>query len=340
MNARPRTAVRLARRERRMSARPLAALALLTATLAAPAAAHAAAASEQLMLDVHDATPREQPTVVAANALEAGRAYVITVTGTYSIVPADRWTHPAICGRPLAGPRFVSPGVVNGRVGLDAELQFARTADQGCSGAFPRSHNRFQIDVGSGFRHVPAEGAPFATPTGGTPLDTRDDGYQYRVTGTGATPRFRVWDDPAADDYGQLRIVIAPAQPDVPAPSGAAGSAPPPSAQPAPHAAGRCVVRRVLHLQLGAGSVIAHARVTVDGWRWGRVRYGRRVTARLDLRHVTHDRVRVRVRILTRDGRLLRRARTYGTCARRAAAARAAGHSYARPHGRHSDETA
>lgn len=282
-----------------MTARPLAALVLLAATLALPAAARAAL-PETLLLDVHDPTPRAQPTAVGTNALEAGRAYVVTVEGTYSIVPAGRWSHPAVCGTPLVAPLFPSPGVENGPVGLDAELQFARTADRGCSGDYPRRHNRFQIDVGTGFRHVPAEGEPFAVPAGS---------YRYDVVGTGELPRFRVWDDPAADNYGQLRVTVAAAAPDAPL-------SPPPGRTA--HVLGRCLARRVLRLQIGDGAVVQRARVFVDGHRWGHVRYGRRVIARVDLRNVTRSHVRVRVRVLTRDGRSFARARTYGTCARRA----------------------
>jgi hypothetical protein len=285
-----------------------AAVAVLVAALALPVAAAHASSSETLLLDVHDPTPRTQPTAVAADALEAGRDYLITVSGTYSIVPADRWLHPAICGSPFAAPLLPSPGVDNGRVGLDAELQFARTADQGCSGAYPRHHNRFQIDIGNGFRHVPADGAPFTAPA---------TSYRYRVTGTGEQPRFRVWDDPADDNYGMLRIAIAPVDPDPPDPPAAT-----PPASAARPALGRCLRRRVLHLRLGSHAPIAGVRVTVDGRRWGRVRYGRRVTARVNLRHVAKDRVRVRVRFVMRDGRTFERARWYGTCARRARVAR------------------
>lgn len=280
--------------------RRLVGLVLLVAALALPAAARAAT-PETLLLDVHDPVARSQPTAIAANSLEAGRGYLVTVSGTYSIVPTERWRQPAVCGAPSAVPLLPSPGVENGPVGLDAELQFARTADQGCSGAYPRHHNRFQIDVGNGFLHVPAEGSPVARPAAS---------YRYRVIGTGERPRFRVWDDPAADNYGVLRIEIAPLTPDAIAPPSPVPSNP-------RHTLARCLQRRVLRLQLGAHAVVARARVTVDGRRWGRVRYRRRVIARVDLRRVVKERVVVRVRVIRRDGGRVTRARMYGTCARR-----------------------
>jgi hypothetical protein len=279
--------------------KPLVPLALLLAALALPAGAHAAV--ETLELDAHEPAPGAQATAIGATALAAGGAYLVTVTGTYSIVRASRWALPPVCGTPLAAPLFATLGIANGEVGTDAELQFARTAGHGCSGPYPRPHNRFQIDVGNGFRHVVPEGGPFEAPAEG-------NRYRYRVTGTGAPARFRLWDEPASDNYGVLRIVVAETDTPADPPSSPGGGAATPDAR-------RCLTRRVLRISIGSGAAIRRAKVTIDGRRWGRVRYARRVTARVDLRRLRRASVDVRVRVLTRDGRRLTRVRAYATCA-------------------------
>jgi hypothetical protein len=297
--------------------RRLLALAALALALALPAGAHAARASgagdaqpraraadastvESLLLDAYDPVLNEQPTVIAKTHLIAGHPYVITVEGTFSIVDPTRWFVPH--------PLLPSPGIANGRVGTDAEVQFARTTQQGCSGAYPRPHNRFQIDVGTGFRHVKAVGGPFEQPAPG-------DRYAYDVVGTGAAPRFRIFDTPADDNYGMLRIVIVD-----PAPAGPTTT--PPSTPPSvgvpspghPLLVRVCTARRVFTLRLRRGAV-RRLRVTAGGRRM-RVRYSRRyVTVRVDLRRTHGATARVRFALLTRAGRHLVRIHTYRTCA-------------------------
>jgi hypothetical protein len=273
-----------------MSARPL--LAALAAALTLPAVAHAA--PETLWLDAHDAVANEQPTVVAKTHLLAGHAYSVTVEGTFSIVPAARWRVPSVCGTPAPRPRFPSPGVENGKVGADAEVQLARTTDNGCSGHYPRPHNRFQIDVGNGFRHLPAAGEPFGDVA-------PSDRYTYRVAGTGAAARFRIFDKPATDNYGMLRIVVTDTTGE-------------PQPQPLPRVARpRCVERRAFTLRLRRG--VRHATVTVAGRRVP-VHYGRRATARIDFHGTRRARLRVRVVLVTASGHRRVHVRTYRTCAR------------------------
>lgn len=273
-----------------MSARML--LAAVVAALALPAAAHAA--PETLWLDAHDTVPNEQPTVVAKAHLLVGHSYSVTVEGTFSIVPAERWHVPSVCGTPALRPRFPSPGVENGKVGADAEVQMARTTDHGCSGRYPRPHNRFQVDVGNGFRHLPATGEPFGDVA-------PSDRYTYRVTGTGAAARFRIFDKPATDNYGMLRIVVTDTT-GVPLP--------PPTHPPPPL---HCVARRAFTLRLRRG--VRHATVTVAGRRVP-VHYGKRATARIDFHGTRRARLRVRIAIVTASGQRRVRVRTYRTCAR------------------------
>lgn len=71
--------------------------------------------------------------------------------------------------------------------------------------------------------------------------------------------------------------------------------------------------RRVFTIRIARGIHVATARVWVDG-RPALVRYGRRTTARIDLRGTPKATVTVRIRIRTREGAVIEASRTYRTC--------------------------
>ena len=77
----------------------------------------------------------------------------------------------------------------------------------------------------------------------------------------------------------------------------------------------RCASARVftIHLKNPNGDHLRSARVTVDGKRV-RVRRGRKFTARVDLRGKPRKIVVVRVRAVTRSGKVVRETRRYRTC--------------------------
>lgn len=76
-----------------------------------------------------------------------------------------------------------------------------------------------------------------------------------------------------------------------------------------------CVSKRVFRIRLPRprSGGIRRAIVTVDGKRV-KVVFGRRATARIDLRGKPRGTVRVQVTVTTKAGRVLRQARTYRTC--------------------------
>lgn len=177
--------------------RRTATLSVVLALLAA--ASGTATAAETLSLDTH--ADSGLPAVETSAALVAGHVYAVTVQGTYSNVRARRWGFPSVCGTPLAAPLLPSPGVENGPVGFDAETLWARTSNVPCAGPYPRHHKRFEIDLGAGFAHVEPTGGPLAVPSA-------DHAYAYSLTGTGVPAAFRLRDEPAADNYGVLRITV------------------------------------------------------------------------------------------------------------------------------------
>lgn len=146
---------------------------------------------------------------------------------------------------------------------------------------------------------------------------------------------------------GPVTVKLDPAAPGVltvpklGAPAGAAGSGPSGTTpiEPAPRAPSgqraqlpsgvraasaatlpssrRCLSRRVITIRLRRaprGDRIRSARVTVDGKRV-KVRRGKRLSARIDLRGLPKGTARVMVTVRTSKGRTLRSARTYRTCA-------------------------
>lgn len=73
------------------------------------------------------------------------------------------------------------------------------------------------------------------------------------------------------------------------------------------------VSRRAFTIRIARGIHVASAKVWVDGSP-AQVSYGRRTTARVDLRGKPRGRVTVRIKVRTREGAVIEATRTYETC--------------------------
>src|SRR3954454_20192452 len=180
--------------------------ALAALSLAAGAVpASAAVTSETLNLDSHEAANDGfAGPVGTADVLAGGVFYVAVVDGTYSKHSPDRWTSPSndVCGTSESGPLYPSPGVVNGQVGLDPDVYFARFEPAGTcpSHPFPRHAGFFQINQGSGYGHIEPIGGGFSTPQA-------SHKYTYVLRGQGTPVSYRIQDFPTSDNYGVLHIL-------------------------------------------------------------------------------------------------------------------------------------
>jgi hypothetical protein len=183
----------------------MAALAGLLAFALVPATASAATPVETVWLDMHEtpndgaAGPAQTSAPLTPNAL-----YFVDVKGTFSTWSVNKWRFP--CDSAFEPqPIYPSPGVENGRVGVDAEMVFSAPRNTSpCGVPLPEHQTRFEANTGSGFRHVEAVGGPYTTPTPGHE-------YRYVVQGAGLTSSFgfRFRDSPTHDNYGRLKIAIS-----------------------------------------------------------------------------------------------------------------------------------
>lgn len=167
--------------------------------------------SEQLLLDAaaggDDALPRAA--VRTSRALPANAFAVVEVSGTFSRWSARTWLERGRCGSPEPSPQRPSPGVAaQGLVGEDAEVEFAQSyACVAQDAPLPRNLGSLRIDAGSGFsRYVAREGSLSSA--------SQAHAYSYVVPGQGSRLGFRIQDVYAADNYGQLALLVRPAVPD------------------------------------------------------------------------------------------------------------------------------
>jgi hypothetical protein len=166
--------------------------------------------TETLSLDTHEpGTGGTAGPVSTLQPLDSGHSFLVTVEGTFSLWPESNWGSPpiVICGTPEQAPRHASPGVTNGWVGLDAEIDFAVPLPPGgdCSTlaaqGYPHHPARFRIDLGSGFSHI--------EPIGGMPSDPWPDHvYHYLVLGQNVPLSFAWFDSSTSDNYGVLTITV------------------------------------------------------------------------------------------------------------------------------------
>lgn len=135
--------------------------------------------------------------------LEAGRTYVMTISGTYSIW-SDEWDGGVCKGTAEDEPMFPSPGSANGVVGIDAEFYYAVPNGSAlCGMEIPRDTGDldFSLDGGVTFDH------PDPTPPVSQP--TPDHTYSWELVGQGHPIMFSRPDSPSDDNYGVLKITIA-----------------------------------------------------------------------------------------------------------------------------------
>jgi hypothetical protein len=161
-------------------------------------AAAAANADPVLMLDTHSSSAN--PTVSTPDALQAGVRYLYEVDGTFSYLSRTTWnTHIPWCGPWEATPTYPSSGADNYHAAIDASVAFA--AQTPCGGIYSGQRS-LVIDSGDGtFRRI--------APVGGEPrlnFASSNHVYDFIVTGAGVPARFRISDNNATDNYGQLRI--------------------------------------------------------------------------------------------------------------------------------------
>ena len=153
--------------------------------------------NEEIYLD----TRVSQNPVAGTKTLQIDVPYIVQVSGTWSAWYATLWS--SWCGQPDDGPTIPSPGIQNGKVGVDAAYVFAAPASKapcGAPGGPPWPNQRLEISLDGG-----------ATWLYGTPIDVNyrpDHKYKYAVTGRGFPARFRLVDYPNSDNYGILRIEV------------------------------------------------------------------------------------------------------------------------------------
>jgi hypothetical protein len=192
------------------------AFAALTAAAAVLVPAGLAWTSTQTVwLDSHGAAGPGRvytgPTV--ADDLMPGGWYIASAHGTMSYWRPTMWTQTKtrhVCGTTEDAPYYTASSTT-GRVGLDAEMVFARPITSGSCAevTVPTLHSYFQIDAGDGrgFRHL--------TPIGGHPTTVPDEHvYSYLLHPSAGEVDFRLYDNQtAADNYGELGIIVREATP-------------------------------------------------------------------------------------------------------------------------------
>lgn len=300
-------------------------LTVLVALLAAAPAAHAdLVRPETLLLDSYSpARFGFSGPVGTTEPLTAGVTYAAEVRGTYSryesaLMAGGSKDH-LLCGSPEGGPQTPSPGRPPSRVGVDAEFLFARAAQGVCTANLPAPF--FQADIGLGYVHPRANGAPFARPA-------RGHAYVYLLQGRGALANFRITDSTTTDNNGVLVITVRPAtaadlagaEPDQDL-SADDGTEPGPEDLIAgPVQRRQCVSRRRFTIRLRstrkdpirAATVRLNGRIVkVTSQRFkGRLR---RVST-IDLRGLPGGRARVDITARLKSGKVRKGVRRYYTC--------------------------
>lgn len=161
---------------------------------------------ETIYLDMRVGQPGP---VSTSSPLEDGALYLITVTGTWSAWYENTWSN--YCGEPEEQPETPSPGVTNGKVGVDARYVFAAPVGyywcgRGDDPPWLRDNYPFEVSVDGGSTWQVVE-----------PLHEGyhpNHQYTFRVDGRGFAPQFRLRDpNMPGDNYGILKIAIKPSCP-------------------------------------------------------------------------------------------------------------------------------
>jgi hypothetical protein len=306
--------------------KPRLARSLVLAVIAMLATAASASADEAMTLDLRQSTqPGGAGPVTTAAPLAAGQPYIVTVSGTASIWPIDRWSAGPICGAAERAPMFPTPGVANGPTGLDAETVFAVPPGAPFPGfpcgpstipfhVFLHQPVGLQMNGGGGFIYVVPVGGPYGAPR-------PDHTYTYAITGAGAPLSIRFADEPVGDNYGLLRIAVRPRQPCDDTGTCAAPSAP--AIDVAGLAVGlpgarTCLSRRrfAVHFRSPRGVRIVSARLELAGRRFvAHKGKGGVLRATVDLRRLPKGVYKLTLRAKTNRGQSIASSRRYRTCA-------------------------
>jgi hypothetical protein len=166
------------------------------------------AASDWIVLPIdaftYDTVSQSAGSAVTLNLREK---YRIILAGTYSLWISTQWTDLYVCiwGKSEPAPFLPSPGKVNGRVGLDPSVVFARPfyrddcQDPNLVPAAERV-SRIMISLDGGVDYAI--------------LSPQESGYRenhtyvYPVTGEGFPIRVRLDDAVMDDNYGQIFVMI------------------------------------------------------------------------------------------------------------------------------------
>jgi murein DD-endopeptidase MepM/ murein hydrolase activator NlpD len=144
--------------------------------------------------------------------LDAGRTYLLTVTGTFSFWSPGQWGNwlgdnaERICwGIAEEGPLIPSPGDRTGSVGADPEYRFAIPLYPGGCEEGPLVPRRgtgiqFNINAGEVYDYLPPTNEEF----------NFKHSYQYLAGGNGQPLLITILDSTFHDNYGQLEVTIEP----------------------------------------------------------------------------------------------------------------------------------
>lgn len=195
-------------------------VAVITAALAAAASVASArnsvhktsATSEVLTLDSYYPWNRHYtPPVASTFKVVSGKYDVATVSGTFSYYSAINYSAPqhpwnVVCGTPEPSSQYSGSLGGDGPVGFDAEFVFARPwRKQKCEAAhLPIRWGNFQMNSGSSWAHPNILGALPTAPTG-------NHTYSFAVVGNNKRVQFRLFDVLTRDNYGLVKISLAPA---------------------------------------------------------------------------------------------------------------------------------
>lgn len=178
-----------------------------------------------VVVDVDSHTSHHNTDGTTGPVLEAGQLYEIKVQGTFSGWPVDYWDDGEYCGVAQPSPMWPSPGVANGKVGSDAQWDFAAstTYTAPCDSDSPNAVKLPEQDDKLFIFTDPSQISPnpvyFSDPanldtTGPDPSHT----YRYYVTGQGKQVTFKISSfsggqtaDPGY--YGVLKATIKPGCP-------------------------------------------------------------------------------------------------------------------------------
>jgi len=158
----------------------------------------------QSVIDSFFVNTRSSAPVSGNLPLVEGTEYWIEIDGTFSLW-TNHWLSGVCNGTPDPMPKYPSPGVTNGLVGVDPEYVFAAPIGSNlCSRILPYwiKGNETLIEINLN------DTTGWINPI---PVDTSyntEHLYRYQVVGNNAPLQIRVVDSPINDNYGLLRIRI------------------------------------------------------------------------------------------------------------------------------------